>query len=510
MQHATHADALLSADTLPRIIECLARWLWAKAHNNAVCPPDRIPTEAGLQRFVLDHVSQWRDDNPRHEQEWRDSLCELGAISPERRAYESLLLSGMEFNLDGHPGVYTLDTFGRRVRLCVFAPPVVGGTVEQAHEVWCDRAKPRPTHPLAPLIRAWWKANGLDVPEITVDRKRRGILPAALKTARQGRLFDKLPERLDRLTPLGAFPSESAQAYLPGLEPPKSSVIPVLPVSIYDAAGGNMQDRGQGAPIAQRLFFELMMTAKRTDRHYLQGRLDKVTLGDLVAWIWPNGWQRGRDLPKLRRALLELDNMRIAWERLDRRLIAVDDLPRYDAKLTDRVPLRLAFLPGSDHGPLIDRPQLRRFGLQSAPAWRSYLRLAYLWDDAKAKNGGHRIYATRPKVKRGRGGVLLDANGQPILKRGQPVKDWSDPRAVLLYDAEGNPKLERNPQADRVPVLDLDDLARLGFDDATDKSNRKDRSRRTRNALTDMEKKGAIVLEKHKGGWRILELLPPT
>ena len=198
--------------------------------------------------------------------------------------------------------------------------------------------------------------------------------------------------------------------------------------------------------------------------------------------------------------------MRIHWDRALWRLVAVDRLPADDADLDDPVVLRIQHLPGSGQGPLIDRPRLRLFGLQSAPAWRSYLRLAYIWDAAKASNGGRRIYATRPAVKRGRDGVLLDTAGKPILKRGgAPVKDWSDTRAVMLYGADGLLVLERNPRADRVPALSLDELARLGFDDNVTTTNRGKRAERTRNALADMERQGAVVLEQDGDGWRVLE-----
>ena len=53
----------------------------------------------------------------------------------------------------------------------------------------------------------------------------------------------------------------------------------------------------------------------------------------------------------------------------------------------------------------------------SAPLWRAFLRLAYLWDKAKAANNGARIYATRPVVARGAGGVILDADGKPLRAR---------------------------------------------------------------------------------------------
>lgn len=67
----------------------------------------------------------------------------------------------------------------------------------------------------------------------------------------------------------------------------------------------------------------------------------------------------------------------------------------------------------------MDRLALREVGLVSAPAWRSYLRLAYLWDDVKRKSGGRRVFATRPEVKRvaGPGSGIVDAYGRPVLRK---------------------------------------------------------------------------------------------
>ena len=58
------------------------------------------------------------------------------------------------------------------------------------------------------------------------------------------------------------------------------------------------------------------------------------------------------------------------------------------ASAAQKVVFRVEHLPGSEHGPLIDRDLLRRFGAASAPKWRGFLRLAYLWDAAKGRNNG--------------------------------------------------------------------------------------------------------------------------
>ena len=81
----------------------------------------------------------------------------------------------------------------------------------------------------------------------------------------------------------------------------------------------------------------------------------------------------------------------------------------------------------------------------------------------KASNGGHRAYATRPRVERTADGVILDRKSRPVIRRnGRPVKDWSDPRACPIY-TDGRPLLERHPKADRVPVLDKEARRRLTY-----------------------------------------------
>ena len=110
--------------------------------------------------------------------------------------------------------------------------------------------------------------------------------------------------------------------------------------------------------------------------------------------------ERPGDLEQLQRALLELDGTRVMWERRLWRLVGVQALPTTITRLDDAIVFRIEHLPGSEHGPLIDRDLVRRWGAVSAPAWRTSLRLAYLWDKAKAANNGARIYATRPVVAR--------------------------------------------------------------------------------------------------------------
>ena len=199
------------------------------------------------------------------------------------------------------------------------------------------------------------------------------------------------------------------------------------------------------------------------------------------------------------------------------RLVGVQALPTTTTRLDDVIVFRVEHLPGSEHGPMIDRDLARRWGAVSAPAWRGTIRLAYLWDKAKGMNNGARIYATRPVVARGPGGVILGADDRPLRdRRGAVVKDWSDRRAVHLGAngkpaGAGNPPAhERNPAADRVPVLGPDDLLRLTHDNNLDlpAGTLRKRLHDARKALRAKEAAGEVVIETDGAGLRIIEARP--
>ena len=356
-----------------------------------------------------------------------------------------------------------------------------------------------------------------DLP-IERDRRRHGILSDGWRDARY---YDHLPlQPHPHPTPPGVMAGEQHLLPLAELQPQPSVIVPVLPLALYDSGTGPMATRGRGAPYAQRLFVEILLDVGRLDR--VPGRTARVDvpLRDLVAWLWPKGWKRSRkgtrpgDLQILQRALLELDGMRILWDRMLWRLVAVQALPTETTRLDDIVVFRVEHLPGSEHGPMVDRDRLRMFGTVSAPAWRAYLRLAYLWDAAKGRNNGTRIYATRPVVARGLGGVILAGDDKPLRdRRGATVTDWSDPRAVRLgangkpASKDNPPAYERNPAADRVAVLGPDDLVRLAFDDSeVSRGTFRKRLHDTRQALATMASSNAVILEPDThGGLRVLE-----
>ena len=366
------------------------------------------------------------------------------------------------------------------------------------HQAWVDKvySKTDPIalkHPIAPIVQAWMERPR----NVKPDLRKTAILPEALRAARHIEGIERLPAEA-RPARVGKLKQLER---LPGFEPAASAVVPVLPLPV-----GRFTSAGRGAPIAPRLWFGTQMAVSRLDRGPGRVRLP-IALRSIVKWLWPHDWHRGRDMPKLQRGLIELDNLRVRFERMDWRIVSVTALPSNDAHLDDVIVFDLECLPDSDRGPQIDAETLWELGVMAAPAWRTWIRLAYLWDKAKQHNGGYRVYATRPEVLRGgTGGEILDAYGKPLRRRnGALVTNWNDPRAVRTGREEENPAIRH------VPVLNTIEIAELGYDDAPlHKDMIGNRARKTRSWLRRMERDGAVVLKWFNKDVQVLEPRKPS
>ena len=501
--------ALLAAKTADDVCAAVTRAVYAEQHDGAKCPDKRVPKWTEM-------VQWWHRDGPQSlASEARKALC---VVLDENAQWLPWPL-GTDSPSDVR-ATYPIET-ELKVSTSITIPFL---DVTEVHRRWLA-LQPRPSHPLAPFLICFWQFASVETKQ---DQHDFAIIPHPLRNAERDK--GRLPLALDDETPLGSVRKYN-QGYLPGLEPAASPVPPVSWLTLYDLTGaGPIQTRGRGAPLAQRLFVEVLTAVPIADRDPEWITAPPITLRDLFTWCWPRwydrkanrmrgGYNRAKHLEPLRRALLELDNIRIEYGRYERRLIRVDDLPTDATRLDDPIRFHIRHIPGSDRGPLIERTSVRRWGLTSAAAYRSTIRLAYLWDDAKARNNGSRIFATRPAVARSPGGVIVGADGKPLRDhRGAVVTDWSDRRAVILGAngklacADNPPAYERNPAADRVPMLGRDDLIRLAFDAAPDltPTTRRWRLHNARHALAAMEAAGEVVIERSGDGTRIIEARPPA
>ena len=382
--------------------------------------------------------------------------------------------------------------------------------------LFCRSKKKSLQHPLIPIIRAYLEAW---IPEVEPDRRKTQIAPGFLK--------DSQLEASEANLPAGQFhEGGEMQGWLPGFENNSSVIVYALPLEIYESARDTPAAAGRGAPLDQRIFINALLAHPYGERQRDGSVKLTTSLRDIRDWIYPNGWTRKYDLPRIIRALDKVHNRRIQWARRKWNVVQVFGLPDSDIKLNDPLPLRVEYPEGvSGNGAMIDVMPLRLYGTNSAPKFRAWIRLAYIWDEAKIKSGGFRIYAKRPEVLRNSDGYLINRQGEVIctgdlyltgqgwkFRQGNiPQKKWYHPLAVVIGE-------ERNPEVDKVPVLSDRDMMRLFFDNQTLTPGGgvfRKRLHDARNAAEEMHKEGRIVVETDQvdakrgiKGWRILQQRP--
>ena len=300
---------------------------------------------------------------------------------------------------------------------------------------------------------------------------------------------------------------------------------------LADAAGLGAMKPGSGARIDKRVLVYALLAIPQSERRSGGRYYWRPTLHELVQkLIWPapaetgtgkgrrSLWRPSRHAAVLKRALNAVSQAGVILpDGSEWRPVMVRRLPNF-GDLKSEILFEIALPDDAGHGPLIRRDALIAAGVVSDPAFDGTLALATLWDRAKAKNGGFRIYATRPEALRDSQGRLMLADGRIILghalnpirgKEGQlrwrngdkPQRNWQHPAAVIVGR-------ERHPYADRVPVLDRDDRRRLFHGHASDNASG---GRRTQLAdaaerrLETWEQQGRVVIERTAEGWRILE-----
>ena len=166
-------------------------------------------------------------------------------------------------------------------------------------------------------------------------------------------------------------------AQLPLFEPGDGPRVPIL--ELADIRGGPVMARGRGAPLDLRLFVAACVLTPYVARG--GERPLAVTVRELRDFLFPNGWQRWRDWPRIRKALYRVHNYAIPgpflW--MDGRIVR-DWLPvalkggaSADADLDDLVVLQVMLPPGTGSGAIIDRRELTRLGVESAPRYRAYI-----------------------------------------------------------------------------------------------------------------------------------------
>ena len=405
------------------------------------------------------------------------------------------------------------------------------GPLEWIHQVWRRSRKhdDKITHPLALIVKTWLTEQ---IPTVEPARRRdTGILHHAIgETHPAPRLpmtvMETVPGESEQLMLIKNLPQVDLQLELPGFEFPESELVPALPLEAYETVGGRPNQAGRGAPISQRLFFNILVEYGQKQRGVHGISRLNTNYRDVKSWLYPQGTTNPKSviIPRLYKGMYELHNLRFLWERRAWNIISVDSLPTMEIKPDDPLTFTVRMPVGMNtkNGALIGIEPMRIYGAQAAPKFRAWIRLAYLWDAAKIRNGGKRIFATVPEVLRNSDGYLVDAKGEVILtgdlyhtkggwkfRQGTPTpqRAWYHPLAIQTGQQV------RNPQADKVPVLSKSDMVKLFYDHTARKGETfTDCLELAQKHAREMQDDGRIVIETDQTnektgekGWRLLE-----
>lgn len=200
-------------------------------------------------------------------------------------------------------------------------------------------------------------------PEVRAEHRIDPILPVL--TIRE------TPEReAGRLTFGGIIEDRnSLPGQLPLLPAPEGPRVPILELS--DWRGVPTMARGRGAPLDLRLAVGACILTPYAARA-ARGRL-AVTVRELRDFLFPNGWERRRDWPRIRDALFRARDYVLPDGRGNWLPFALRREPGEDAALDDLILIDVELPPGSSHGPVIDRRDLAQLGVVSAPRFRAYI-----------------------------------------------------------------------------------------------------------------------------------------
>ena len=160
-------SGLADQTELTGILRELARATWAKAHG-AQCPDNQIPTLPDLAAEVLpvDAV--------------QEAVARSGAVVGIETPVQ--LVVAPFGGTDGAPpappipgglALYWAWLPVRTARPDLAPSPDAatagGGAIEAVHAAWCALSKPRPLHPLVPLVAAWQATRTADLRDATVS-----------------------------------------------------------------------------------------------------------------------------------------------------------------------------------------------------------------------------------------------------------------------------------------------------------------------------------------------------
>ena len=281
-------------------------------------------------------------------------------------------------------------------------------------------------HPFSPLVAEWQARPCI----VKAGTRADPLLPVV--QVREN------PERLAGRLVLGGLMPDEPPIQLPLIPAPEGPRVPIL--ELADAAGVPTMARGRGAPLELRIVVFATVLTPHADRDATI-RL-ALTVRDIRTLLFPHGWQRGRDWPRVRQALRRTGSYMIPLEGKWWFPVALRQDPGHGAALDDMILMDVSLPPGSAAGPPVDRATLGALGAESAPRFRAYIAAhSVAWDPGRTRvvvpnAGGRRAWSRDP----GRYTVLTENDRRrlgfgPSRKRRTAIErdaPWEDLPGVVV------------------------------------------------------------------------------
>ncbi len=183
---------------------------------------------------------------------------------------------------------------------------------------------------------------------------------------------------------------------------------PVPLLDIVDANGAPIKTLNGAVPLEQRLFTRMFSSVAVGDRKHYVLRM-AVTLRQLRDGMFPHGWHRSNQWPRLRRALTNLNQYAFPLGGNLWFAMALRSMPE-EPRMEDTIVIDISFPKGAITGPIIDLGHLDNLAMRSAADFRAYIGAhSLLWVPGR----------TRVPVPRSRGhyGWTKEEGAYPILTR---------------------------------------------------------------------------------------------
>ena len=341
-------------------MQALIDWIIAAVTNSA--PGATPPTMEELVQGILRRSIWFLQAKPELLERLDSTLDAVSKIATSEEKVGTMLslhfvrqlYLGTEFDITGttQGGVFSFDA------------SIYTHLLERMHANWFALPEEnRPLHPLAPLVREWLKR-----PRHVDAETKAGVLPARIAHHTSDDRFS-LPEVL----------SENKQMTfnLPGI---RGSRRAALPIELFRI--GYIENRGRGAPIAQRLFVAGLMKAPLGNRSDINGVTFTLTARELLKLLYPDRKPNKRWRAVIEQGADDLWNAgRIEYvspstgARQLLRPVLLADTPLD----MDGIAHFVIQLPEGDDRGTIAPMSLMSYGVNNPRAFNALLNLAYHW-----------------------------------------------------------------------------------------------------------------------------------